>query len=83
MAFWDACWHSRQSEADANGDTICMECGETVRGAVLTKALFFEFRERVLRQGSHSMRCVRSDLGWVCADDCPSAAGDAPHSATP
>jgi hypothetical protein len=72
MGFWDTCWHSRQSEADENGDTICMECGAAVRGAVLTKGMFFRFSEQVLRQGHHSMRCVRSDLGWVCADDCPS-----------
>lgn len=71
MSFWNQCWHSKTSDADNHGDAICLGCGAKVR-TKLTESNFREFGEQVLRQGYHSMRCVRSDLGWVCADDCPS-----------
>lgn len=76
--FWNACWHSNQSQPDTDGDAICFDCGKTLRGVVLTKAMFMRFSETALRQGYHSMRCVRSDLGWVCAADCPSMRATSP-----
>lgn len=72
-AFWNACAHAQTSPPDEMGEAICGDCGHVVR-TTLTLANLTDTFERVLRdhgQGRrHSMRCVRSDLGWICGDDC-------------
>lgn len=66
------CAHYEQSPPDEDGTTICLRCGIALPGSVLTRQLMEETIERVKRQGYHSMRCVPTDEGWCCADDCPS-----------
>lgn len=72
-AFWNPCWHEQTGPADEMGEAICLACGAVVR-TTLTEANLrqtFEFVRRDFGHGRrHSMRCVQSDLGWVCADDC-------------
>lgn len=71
--FWNPCWHSPTSPADENGEAICSACGAVVV-TTLTKNLMMRQFETIRRNhghyGSHSMRCVDSDAGWVCAEDC-------------
>jgi hypothetical protein len=73
MSFWSFCSHEQTSPPDEMGEAICVSCGNRVR-TTLTEANLIDTFERIYRDhgvyGRHSMRCVRSDLGWVCADDC-------------
>lgn len=70
-AWW--CAHSETTPADEDGYAICCACGARIPTR-LTPALLHSTFDALLRDhgryGRHSRRCVNSDLGWVCADDC-------------
>jgi hypothetical protein len=73
MGFWNACLHREMPDVDEDGRAICTACGQPVQ-ATLTPSLLAETFEMVRRDhgsyGHHSMRCVDTPDGWVCADDC-------------
>jgi hypothetical protein len=70
---WNFCAHEHTTNPDEMGEALCAACGNVVR-TTLTLANLTDTFERIRRDhgrfGRHSMRCVHSDLGWVCADDC-------------
>ena len=71
--FWNPCTHAQTSGPDEMGEAICASCGNRVRTTLTLPNLLETFdlmRRDHGRYGRHSRRCVDSDLGWVCADDC-------------
>lgn len=64
------CMHLETTDVDEDGKAVCVKCGATLQQR-LTRELLTETFEIVRRQGYHSMKCVETELGWCCADDCP------------
>ena len=67
------CPHTNLTPADADGTSVCADCGTLVSSSTLTLTEF-DRAVAAITCAPHTLDCVRVERGeWFCAPGCPAA----------